>query len=1048
MHDSDKPTGAIVCAVLFLSVFSLFAEEDDDLRNRLMLESILKSAPTGIGVVENRVITQVNDYILDLTGYTRQELIGQSARILYPTQEDYDFVGREKYRQIAEKGTGSVETIWRRKDGEIRYVFLSSTPLDPEDLSAGVTFTVLDITDRKLAEKELRASEERFRKLFEDNAAIMLILDPVTGSIRDANPAAESFYGWPREILIAKNISEINTLTPGEIRDEMARARERSRTYFEFRHKRADGGIRDVAVQSSGILVGDEMLLFSIIQDITEQKKSERVLASLTWWIFAGSAFFIILLLLLVVRLAASLRGQRAAEREKLEAERNYRDIFDSSSNAVFVHDMDTGKILDVNARALSLFGYPDKLSVCRRTIADLSDTAGGYDIDKTLKVFQEAREKGTAGFEWRAKSSRGDLFWAQVTLTRMTIQGTERILAEARDVSDLKRRTSELEGFFTVNLDLLCIAGLDGRFISTNVAWSHILGYSTDELNGMNFLDFVHPEDLPATLGAMGQLGKGGEILNFTNRYRCRDGSYRFIEWRSHPKDNLIYAAARDVTERMQMEEALKASEKRLDLAMMVKNEGVWDWNLATNETYFDDRYYIMAGYTPGAFPQTFPAWAERVHPEDLPAADKGIKDYISGKTGIFDVEFRFKRNDVTWMWIQGRGKIVERDVDGTPLRMVGTHTDVTERRQAEEQLRKLSLAVEQSPASVVITDLDGCIEYVNPKFTQVTGYALDEVRGKNPRFLKSGELPAGYYQDLWKTITAGREWRGEFHNRKKSGEPFWESVSVSPIVTPEGRTTHYLAVKEDITEKKRVETELVKAKEKAEESSRLKTAFLQNMSHEIRTPMNAIIGFASLLPENFDDKEILREFSGIIEHRCEDLLEIINDILDISRIESGQNTVHTETFPINELFADLGPFFRDYQNRIGKQHISLVWSPLPGDLDPEVTTDKTKLRQILVNLIGNAFKFTDSGTVECGCRMEQGRLEFFVSDTGMGIPADKHDYVFERFAQIPHPSHGSSGGTGLGLSIVKGLVGLLGGEVWFESEPGRGTTFYFTIG
>ena len=234
---------------------------------------------------------------------------------------------------------------------------------------------------------------------------------------------------------------------------------------------------------------------------------------------------------------------------------------------------------------------------------------------------------------------------------------------------------------------------------------------------------------------------------------------------------------------------------------------------------------------------------------------------------------------------------------------------------------------------------------------------------------------------------------------------------------------------------------------KEKAEESDRLKTAFLQNMSHEIRTPMNAIMGFSKLLAKNYNNKPKLEKFSEIITHRCYDLLNIINDILDIAKIESGQLPVNMEECNLRELFRELTSFFTEYQKRIGKEHLKLRLQAFINEPEASIVTDIVKLKQILINLINNAFKFTNEGKIEAGCKFYENNLIFYVSDTGIGIPPDKYNLIFERFAQIHQDPSKIIGGTGLGLSIVKGLIELLGGEIRLESEIGVGTTFYFSL-
>jgi signal transduction histidine kinase len=256
-----------------------------------------------------------------------------------------------------------------------------------------------------------------------------------------------------------------------------------------------------------------------------------------------------------------------------------------------------------------------------------------------------------------------------------------------------------------------------------------------------------------------------------------------------------------------------------------------------------------------------------------------------------------------------------------------------------------------------------------------------------------------------------------------------------------------HCFVMATDITHRKQMELELMHEKEHAQESDRLKTAFLQNMSHEIRTPLNAIKGFSELLVKNHNNENKLQKFTKIIDQRSNDLLEIINDILDIAKIESGQLPVYLEECNLAELFDELTSQFNEYQIHHNKQHIKFNMHAYCDPSGSIIITDKVKLKQIFVNLLTNAFKFTDKGTIEGGCKLENHNLIFYVSDTGIGIPADKQNVVFERFAQLRQAENRAVGGTGLGLSIIKGLLSLLGGEVFLESEPGSGSTFSFTF-
>lgn len=241
---------------------------------------------------------------------------------------------------------------------------------------------------------------------------------------------------------------------------------------------------------------------------------------------------------------------------------------------------------------------------------------------------------------------------------------------------------------------------------------------------------------------------------------------------------------------------------------------------------------------------------------------------------------------------------------------------------------------------------------------------------------------------------------------------------------------------------------TKLERAKDKAEESDRLKTAFLQNMSHEIRTPLNAMLGFSSMLADNFDQKDKLRYFSEIINKRGNDLLQIIDGILDIAKIETGLMTVNLVPCNLGLFFAEIEVFFREYLKQIQKSHISFhVDNPFKTS-DTIISTDALKLKQIFINLINNAIKFTNQGKIEVGAFFEDNdTVTFYVSDTGIGIPSDKHSEIFERFVQADTSATRLYGGTGLGLSIVKGLLNLLGGKIWLKSVPDKGSTFYFSI-
>jgi len=368
------------------------------------------------------------------------------------------------------------------------------------------------------------------------------------------------------------------------------------------------------------------------------------------------------------------------------------------------------------------------------------------------------------------------------------------------------------------------------------------------------------------------------------------------------------------------------------------------------------------------------------------------------------------------------------------------------SEAEQTNKKLRQLSSAVENCSASIVIADSLGQIEYVNPKFCEVTGYPKEEVLGRNPSLLKADGQSDELYRELWTAISAGREWSGDFCNRKKNGDIFWEHASISPIKSPQGEITNFVAVKEDITEQKRITGELLTAQEAALSANRAKSEFLANMSHEIRTPLSAIIGFSDLtLRTELQPRQ--HDYVQKILNAGDLLLSIINDILDFSKIEARQLEMEQITFRLDTVLNNVTDIV---QQKVVQKGLQLQIATAP-DAALSLIGDQHRLSQIIVNLLSNAVKFTEEGrvTLETVVQERDGeriKLKFTVRDTGMGISDQLIKKLFQPFTQADGSTTRRFGGTGLGLSISKQLVQMMGGEIWCESKAGLGSTFTFT--
>ncbi len=376
--------------------------------------------------------------------------------------------------------------------------------------------------------------------------------------------------------------------------------------------------------------------------------------------------------------------------------------------------------------------------------------------------------------------------------------------------------------------------------------------------------------------------------------------------------------------------------------------------------------------------------------------------------------------------------------------IELIANETKIfLDKKRTEENTLKITKAITESPTSIVITDRMGIIEYINPKFTNLTGFTFEEVAGKTPSVMKSGDTPDSVYKNLWQTITSGQEWRGELKNKKKSGEFYWEDISISPVFDDNGYISHYVAVKEDVTDRKLLISELISARDKAQESDRLKTSFIQNISHEIRTPMNGVMGFIELLKDNTLLEEEREQYLDTIKKCGNRMLLIINDLIDISKIEAGVVKVDKVPFKPSQLLLELINFFTPETEKSGLK-ISLDSKAVENTV---IFSDQDKIFAALSNLIKNAIKFTHKGFITVKAELTGKNISFTVSDTGIGIPEEEQSKIFDRFARVEFRSDRSYEGTGLGLSIVKGYAELLGGSVDVNSVPGIGSSFTFTV-
>jgi PAS domain S-box-containing protein len=1010
--------------------------ENKLLYNNYLMSYIIENDPSAISVLDKdlRYLYVSKRFIKDYK-INETDIIGKRHYDIFPELP-------ERWKEIHRKSLAgeilnSDDDKFLRADGTVDYVRWECRPWYE---SVGTIGGIILFTEVITGQKLLQQKQLHLLDIIDNSLNEIYIYDSTTLKFEYLNHGALLNLGY--------TLDEIKNLTPVDIEPEFTLEKfkqtveplvrdEVKQLHLETIHQRKDGSTYPVEIRMQLFEQNDKKVFLAIINDITERIIAEEALTI---------------------------------------SEKKYRYMFENNPQPMWIYDIETLKFLEVNTSAINQYGYTrdEFLSMTLRDIRPLEDIPL-----LELDIAQTDKKLNSAG-EWRHKKKNGELIHVEIISHAVIYNNHPARHVLIRDITQHKRAEMIQTIQYNIANAVINSKDLEQLFNSIKFELNHLI-------YAKNFFIAFYNEET-------------GMLSSFVNV----DEKDEISEW-SADKSLTGYVIRKNEPIILRKDDILRLHEN-----------GIIDLIGTTSEAWLGVPLMIEGKVLGAIVVQSYD------NPDAYDKSSIEILELIAHELSIY-----------------------------------------IERQRAEENVVKLSKAVEQSPVSVIITDPKGNIEYVNSKFIMITGYSLEEVKGKNPRILQSGEKTAEDYSKLWSAILSGVEWRGEFHNKKKNGELFWENAVISPLLNQRGKVTHFIAVNEDITEKKltlerilkseeqfrstwensfdgmrltdsngiivevneaycklvkkdrsellgknllsvylkqdekaperykerfnsghietkletkvvlwngeekwislsnsfiqtgkekklllsilrdisaqkEYESELMIAKDKAEEMSRVKSNFLANMSHELRTPLVAILGYSEFLKEELTSNSELTPMIDNIMKGGNRLLETVNLILNFSQSESGKKELSVDKMNIIPLLKESFNLFIPLA-----ANAKLEYNFKSSNEEINCQIDERLFREVISNLINNAVKFTESGAVTLSVESINQMAVIKIIDTGIGIPLDKQAVIWEEFRQVSEGLSRSFEGTGLGLTLVKNNTELMKGTISLESEVGKGSAF-----
>ena len=966
------------------------------------------------GVMIDYRILQVNKAFCNITKLSQDEIIGRLATSLYGMSEETIKIFWEQHKNKTKAVTSEMISPLNNK----RHFSISTSPF----VNNKFVTTFFDISEQKKAQEEIKISEIKYRNIFE-NIQDVYYETSIDGFVLEVSPSIFTFSKgqYHREELIGKSIYEIYANPKDrEIILSLLKANGNI-SNFETILKNKDGSYVpcSVSLKLGYDDEGNPIKIFGSAHDISMQNNALRELQ-----------YEKKLLRTLIDNLPFAVYVKDKLGR-KLAANKADIEIINCSSEADCIGKTD----LELFEPAIGMNAYNEDMMVIESGIAMLNKEDHYIDSNgstrwRTISKFPIFDDTGNAN-----------------GLLGMGIDITERKNAEIA----IQKKEEAFRSFFENSPVGQSITGIDGS-INVNIAFCEMLGYSKEELFNINWAHITHPDDVELSENIVKSLIEG-EIATakFEKRYIHKNGHIIWTDVSTSLQKNAdgkpIYfiTSVINITKRKQAQLELRDSEEKFEKLFR-------DAPVLISITDFDSGIYLdineyalaLSGYNRNEVIGHTAAEIGWISSEE---SDK-LANKIKSKGRLLDYEMKFRCKN---------GKSIFGLVNGEEIEISGrkglltVSIDITERKQAQTEIQikeeRLRMALEAATDANWEWNIHTSGAYFSPRWYQILGYKPGEIESNTKHWvaLAHPDDKDETLKIIYEAVANGTNYEVEFRTKHAKGHWIWCLVKGKVTqIDPNGKPFLISGTMSDITARKEAEIELIEAKKRAEESDRLKSAFLANMSHEIRTPLNCILGFSELLTDPDIDPGQHTEFLKLINNSGNNLLSIINNVMDLSKIEAGQVVIKQSPFYPKNLIEQLQT---EFEFRAHEKRIALNLDPNIPNQKCIINSDENKIRQVLTNFIANAIKFTEIGYVEIGFKIKEKSVKFHVKDTGIGIPKENHDLLFKRFQQVEKSDTRKYGGTGLGLAISKSLVEMLGGKIWLESTEGNGSTFYFTV-